>query len=106
MAYTPASLRVGSYTTDTSETSYKLPAFGGVTSLGPREHHRLVDGLRRLSSLGHRCCAEFLLVVAHEQLDVAEMLDRLDDFTRATPEILHRIGGDLLPAPRLREVPL
>lgn len=90
----------------TSEPSYKAPSFGGLTSLDPREHHRLVEGWRRLSIFGHRCCIEFVLVVTYEQLDVAEMLDRLDRFTRTTAEILGRAGGDLLPAPCLREVPL
>lgn len=90
----------------TSEAFYKAPSFGGLTSLDPRQYHRLVEGWRQLSMFGHRCCIEFVLEAAYEQLDIAEMLDRLDHFTRTTPEILGRAGGDRLPAPCLREVPL
>ncbi len=105
MAYTPASLRVGGYTIDTTKTSHAAPLFGGATSLSPRDHHRLTGGLRRLFSLGLRPTAEFVLAVAHDCLDVPEMLDHLDRCASVDPELLRVTGGDQVSPPRLREVP-
>ncbi len=105
MAYTPASLRVGGYTVDTTKTSHAAPLFGGSASLSPRDHHRLTGGLRRLFNLGMRPTAEFLLAVAHGGLDVRETLDHLDRCASADPEMLRVTGGDQMSPPQLREVP-
>jgi len=105
VTYIPSSLRVGGYTIDTTKTSHAAPLFGGSASLSPRDHHRLVDGLRRLFDLGMRPTAEFVLSVADGGLDVREMFDALDRFASADPEMLRVTGGNQMSSPQLREVP-
>jgi len=105
MTYIPASLRVGGYTIDTTKTSHAAPLFGGTASLSPRDHRRLIDGLRRLFNLGPRPTAEFVLAVAHDCLDVPEMLDHLDRFASLDPEMLRVTGGDRFSPRALRAVP-
>jgi len=105
VTYIPASLRVGGYTIDTTKTSHAAPLFGGSASLSARDHHRLIGGLRRLFNLGMRPTAEFVLTVAHDCLDVHEMLDHLDRCASVDPEMLRVAGGDQVAPPQLREVP-